>query len=361
MIWEERYSKTHQRTYYFNLETKQSVWEDPRPAASATTSTSSAAQPAEEPAAKKARVEMAQVLAAATAPAPVVSSSTSTAAAHHQTTAVDVVTTSYAPPVSGNARDLQEEADKIRILPFPSIIPTLPPSNEQMWVRRDIQVNPVLQQTYSDGFIIDREGVKQKFKDVTNPLQGRHIYNLVKENKFTYTLEIGFAMGASAVWICQAHRNNQSTGHHYAIDPNQTSQYKNIGKYLLEKSGLSEYLHVMEMTSYRALPKLYEDVLSGKIPKFDLIYIDGWHTFDYTLIDFFYADLLLNIHGVIVLDDIRHLPVRRCYDYLISNYKHYQIVEKTPVFDVRDMNASTQATFIKIAHDTRTWNAHEKF
>jgi hypothetical protein len=49
----------------------------------------------------------------------------------------------------------------------------------------------------------------------------------------------------------------------------------------------------MEMTSYRAMPQLYEMVVSGKIPKFHLIYIDGWHTFDYTLVDFFYAGVLM--------------------------------------------------------------------
>jgi len=36
---------------------------------------------------------------------------------------------------------------------------------------------------------------------VTNPLQGRNLYNLVRDNKFTRTLEVGFAMGASATWI----------------------------------------------------------------------------------------------------------------------------------------------------------------
>jgi len=97
-------------------------------------------------------------------------------------------------------------------------------------------------------------------------------------------------------------------GQHYALDPNQTSQYENIGEFLVESCGLGSYLTVVQKTSYRAFPELYDKILAGEIPKFDLVYIDGWHTFDYTLIDFFYADLLLNINGVIVLDDIRHPP-----------------------------------------------------
>ena len=52
--------------------------------------------------------------------------------------------------------------------------------------------------------------------------------------------------------------------------------------------------------------------------QFHLIYIDGWHTFDYTLVDFFYADLLLETNGVIVLDDIKHKPVHKCFEYVFT-------------------------------------------
>ena len=87
--------------------------------------------------------------------------------------------------------------------------------------------------------------------------------------------------------------------------------------------------------------------------KYDLIFIDGFHTFDYTLLDFFYADLLLNIDGYIIIDDIKHPGVRKCYDYIKTNYKHYTLYN-TPV-------SSSMATFKKTKEDTRKWNVHEKF
>lgn len=101
------------------------------------------------------------------------------------------------------------------------------------------------------------------------------------------------------------------------------------------------------MTSYRALPKCLEDILSGKEPRFHLIYIDGWHTFDYTLVDFFYSDLILEINGIIVLDDIKHKPVQKCLKYIETNYPNYQLVSKTPIYDQKDPKISSQATFIK--------------
>ena len=37
--------------------------------------------------------------------------------------------------------------------------------------------------------------------------------------------------------------------------------------------------------------------------KFDFVFIDGYHSFDYTLLDFFYADLMLDVGGVVAVHD----------------------------------------------------------
>lgn len=327
--WTECYSKSQQRKYYFNALTNESRWEDPRLPSSKNSTN--------EPPQKRLRPEI-----------------------HDSgTLPIGVVTDSYQPPVSGSARDAL--VSQQRTLDPPKFIPELPPTKENMWSRQDIQVNPFLAKVYLDGFIVDRHGNKQKFKDVTNPIQGRHIYNIIKENKFTRTMEIGFAMGASAVWICQAHNELGLEGRHVAIDPNQTTQYESMGLYLVEQAGLQEHISLMEMTSYRAMPILLEKVLRHEIPHFQLIYIDGWHTFDYTLIDFFYADLLLDINGVIVLDDIKHIPVKRCLDYIVANYPHYQLIKQTPCYKDGISKESSQATFVKTANDSRTWNYHKDF
>lgn len=106
-----------------------------------------------------------------------------------------------------------------------------------------------------------------------------------------------------------------------------------MGRTLVERAGNIDYLRVMEMTSYRALPKLLEDILQGNIGKFHLIYIDGWHTFDYTLVDFFFSDLILEVNGIIVLDDIKHAPVKKCLHYIETNYPNYKVVDETPCFN----------------------------
>ena len=265
-------------------------------------------------------------------------------------------------PESGSVGDTSRLSSKN--LPYPRIISDLQLpeiTKDSMWTRADIQVNLHLAAVYSTGVVQDASGREVRFKDTTNPVQGRHLYNCVVENGYTHSLEIGLAMGASAAWLCQAHVDiGGAHGRHVAIDPNQKTQYANIGRELVRQCGLADVLEVIEAPSYRALPTLFSDVLAGRRPRFDLIYIDGWHTFDYTLVDFFYADLLLEVNGMVVLDDIKHPPVKKLLAYVVKNYPHYRLVPRTPCFG-RAPALSSQATFIKIREDSRAWNHHAEF
>ena len=161
--WVENFSTKHQKPYWFNSATGESTWVRPADAAASSQPDLSLPPP------KRPRLE------------------------NESAVAVDVVTSSYQPPVSGSAEDAA--LMKARDLPPPRIIPDLPHSALSMWERDDIMVNDYLAATYKAGSIVDAKGVKQKFKDITNPIQGRHLYNLITENRFTRTLEVGLAMG----------------------------------------------------------------------------------------------------------------------------------------------------------------------
>ena len=181
--------------------------------------------------------------------------------------------------------------------------------------------------------------------------EGYHLYSLVKDNKFKNILEIGFAYGISSLFICEALKEN-GRGKLISIDPNQSTQWKNIGVKHLRQSGLSKYSELMEEPSYSAMPKLLKGSSKEKYKfSMDLIFIDGMHLFDYTLVDLFYADLLLRVGGVVVLDDIRHKGVKPAYDYILKNYSHWKLVTPT-------IASETCATFIKVKNDTRNWDYH---
>jgi hypothetical protein len=86
----------------------------------------------------------------------------------------------------------------------------------------------------------------------------------------------------------------------------------------LERAGLG-FFRLLEQRSEFALPRLAEQ----EAGTFDLVFLDGWHTFDHTLVDAFYATRLLRIGGYLVLDDAYWKSVYRVADYL-ANYPCYQ-------------------------------------
>jgi predicted O-methyltransferase YrrM len=245
----------------------------------------------------------------------------------------------------------------VRMLSPPVIKRNHPQDRRQMWYREDLQPSPMIQSIFREGKVETGDGAMIKFTSGVNPEEGMHIYNVVKDNRFKRTLEVGLANGTSALYILQAMEDNGLSVHdsaHIALDPNQHTQWKSVGELNVGRAGLDKRFTLMLEPSYLAMPTLLRQVREGRAEKFDMIFIDGMHLFDYTLMDFFYADLLLNVNGVILLDDIRHRGVNKCYRYLQSNFKHFELVSATPA-------SSTMATFVKTGEDPRDWDFHAEF
>lgn len=132
-------------------------------------------------------------------------------------------------------------------------------------------------------------------------------------------LEIGMANGGSSVVICQAIRE-QGEGRHRAIDPFQTvlNGFNGRGLEAVRKAGLTDSFELIEDFDYLALPKLVTNR-----QQFDFILIDGWHSFDYTFVDIFYADLLLKVGGVLAVHDSGWPSVYRACRFL-ETHKPYE-------------------------------------
>ena len=54
-----------------------------------------------------------------------------------------------------------------------------------------------------------------------------------------------------------------------------------------------------------------------------LVYIDGWHTFDYALLDFFYADKLLDVGGLVGFNDCHYPSIERVLRF-VARHRHYR-------------------------------------
>jgi hypothetical protein len=118
------------------------------------------------------------------------------------------------------------------------------------------------------------------------------LHESVKRYRPRTVVEIGLANGASAVAIASALACNGG-GRLISIDPNQRQGYEGRGLAALAQSGLAGFHELMEEPSYLALPELLRRGV-----KAEFAYIDGWHSFDYVVVDFFYVDKLLVPGGV---------------------------------------------------------------
>ena len=171
--------------------------------------------------------------------------------------------------------------------------------------------------------------------------EGDFISDTINKYSSKKCLEVGMAFGISALYILQ-NKNTTLT----SIDPFQTIQWKNGGVELLKSLDFDKRHTLIEDKSYIVLPELLK-----KNEKYDFIFIDGFHTFDYTLIDFFYADKLLKINGIIIVDDILHSGVKKSVKYITTNYEFYKQLP-SPL---------TVGCYQKIKEDDREWNYHKDF
>jgi len=164
------------------------------------------------------------------------------------------------------------------------------------------------------GSTIETEDGRQiPLRAQVNARYGRLLYYLVKHLKPTTIVEIGMANGISSAYLASAHLRyvHDEKAVHWIMDPFQSTQWQGAGRHLLRRLELDFRVHLLEEPSIHALPKLESQGV-----KADFVFIDGNHCMDYVLADVLLSDRILNIGGVIALDDAQAYGVKRAIPYL---------------------------------------------
>jgi predicted O-methyltransferase YrrM len=126
------------------------------------------------------------------------------------------------------------------------------------------------------------------------------------------TLEVGLALGVSALWLCQAVMRRD--GRHVAIDPFQEESWNGAGLRTLRDAGVAGMVEVIEEESQLALPRL---VSEGR--RFDFAFVDGDHRFEGVFLDLYYMTRLVKPGGLVVVDDMWMPAVRTAVAYVEKN------------------------------------------
>ena len=129
------------------------------------------------------------------------------------------------------------------------------------------------------------------------------------------TIEVGLALGMSALFLCQAVLEVDAEGaRHVAIDPFQRESWSGAGLATLRAAGVEGLVEVIEQESALALPEL---VRSRR--RFDMAFVDGDHRFESALMDLTFMDRLIRPGGLIVVDDMWMPAVRLAVAYVERN------------------------------------------
>jgi predicted O-methyltransferase YrrM len=179
----------------------------------------------------------------------------------------------------------------------------------------------LLRNILDSGRVVDDRGESMELHSHLPAEAGRMLQRIIRDLDARTTLEIGLAFGISALYICEA-LDDKPGARHIAADPEQhSSEWRGIGLRHLRLAGLDHLVDFRELPSHQALPDLEREGAH-----IDFAFIDGWHTFDYVMVDLFLVDRLLAVGGVIVLDDAEWPGVRKACRYFITNRK-YRVLE----------------------------------
>jgi predicted O-methyltransferase YrrM len=245
----------------------------------------------------------------------------------------------------------------------------------------EVGVSPIIDEIYHSKIVRDQYGNQYDLSSEVDSVEGNYLYQLITSDKsITRTLEIGCAYGLSSLHICEALRGRRNASH-IIIDPKQISVWHGVGVSYLEQAGI-DFFRLIQEPSELALP----DLLRTQEGEFDLVFIDGWHTFDHTMLDLFYANRLVRVGGYVVIDDCNWESVSAAVSYY-NNYAAFEQVKNpalgaytwrqrvakdiTTIFRprlarmvlpasiysriYRRMSFSSMVAFSKVSEDNRSW------
>jgi predicted O-methyltransferase YrrM len=149
--------------------------------------------------------------------------------------------------------------------------------------------------------------------------EGTLLQHIIEDVRPATSLEIGFAYGVSTLYICEALAGLRQPARHIVIDPFQTTQWRGIGLRNIREAGFEHLVEFHEDRSEQVLPELLKQETS-----LDFALVDGWHTFDQVMVEFYFLNRLLRLNGVIVFDDADRRSVNRVIRHALT-YGAYRV------------------------------------
>jgi predicted O-methyltransferase YrrM len=176
-----------------------------------------------------------------------------------------------------------------------------------------VEIETFVDQAYRGGGVRDRRGTPVNLAPHSiERAQGDALRDLAIAEGAERTIEVGLALGMSALFLCQAVLPRG--GRHVAIDPFQAESWNGAGLRTLRDAAVEEFVEVIEEESQLALPRLV-----AESREFDFAFVDGDHRFEGVFLDLYFMTRLVRPGGLVVVDDMWMPAVRTAVAYVERN------------------------------------------
>jgi predicted O-methyltransferase YrrM len=169
---------------------------------------------------------------------------------------------------------------------------------------------------------INEQGDRIPLHSNTSKEQGLFLQKIFDKIKPSKSLEVGFAYGISSLFILEKHREYGSAERaHLVIEPD--NYWGNAAVHNIEKEGLSSYLQIRKNYSDKILTKLFHENY-----RIQYAYIDTTKQFDVVMQDFYFINKILDVSGVVILDDCGGgWPGVQRVARFINTLPHFKVLE----------------------------------
>ncbi|MFK8113175.1 MAG: class I SAM-dependent methyltransferase [Rubripirellula sp.] len=163
------------------------------------------------------------------------------------------------------------------------------------------------------------------------------------------SLEAGFGMGITTSIMLSARAAAGKPFNHLAFDPFGLGENRGeLVEQFLQRQFGDRFSRIRERSQF-GIANL---AAAGGPNQCGLVYIDGDHSFEGALSDFYVADKLLTIGGFIVFDDGSYPAIETVVGYIKHNRKDYE---------VSHLEVTNTSVIKKISLDHRRWDHFRPF
>ena len=167
--------------------------------------------------------------------------------------------------------------------------------------------------------------------------EGIFLYNLINKYNPKKILEIGFACGISSAFILTSMNKNSILK---SVDPFQKIYWDGFGLNVV-KEILKE--KKLKSNNHEWISNYSHTYFKNNKEKFDFCFIDGDHSYKGTMIDLIGCNKILELNGILVIDDVLHKDVKKALNDFFKINNNYKKIE----YELYTMNAYEKINITK--------------